>query len=458
MSIEGSGDRGIAWRLETDRDLLGRYGTDAVSFQVLESGIRWWHDAPPPAGTGAAVGYADTGRAWIAVGTPLAPAAARAPAARRFAAAARAAGRRAAFACVEDLGPFAGFSHLLIGLQSALLPGQWAATLAAKPRLREQLRRARAKGVRVRRAAAAEVADGTPLRRDIEALGAAWLASRRMEPMGFLVAVEPFHRPDDHIYLIAEQDGRVVQVLSAVPIYAERGWLVEDMLRAGDTPNGTTELLIDRLMREAPDAARITPGLTPLTGPLPWWLRAARVVMRPLYDFAGLHRFRSRLAPARWDPVWLVWDRGPAALALLDLLTAFADGALVRFGVRSIVQHPSGPPWALALPLVPWTLLLAVLALTGAAGVLGFGTTTLLLWVLFDAVLAWLLIRASLRPRRGRLGAAVAWAGIDAALSLQHLARVGLGAGPAGDLLRLVATLAPVAGCSALIWAFYRAR
>jgi phosphatidylglycerol lysyltransferase len=438
---------------------LQQFGSDAVSFQALESGMRWWRDADPPVGTGAALGFTDTGRAWIAAGAPLALPAHRHHAAQRFAADARAARRRAIFVGVEDVAPFRDFHHLTIGRQSALLPQQWSATLAAKPRLREQLRRARAKRVTVRRVSTEELREGTVLRRDVDALARTWLGSRRMEPMGFLVSVEPFHLPDAHIYLIAERDARVVQFLSAVPIYADRGWLMEDMLRGPDAPNGTTELLIDRLMHEAADARRITPGLTPLSGPIPWWLRVTRTVMRPLYDFSGLERFRSRLSPARWDPIWLVWDRGPALLALLDLLTAFARGALVRFAARSIVRHPSGPPWALALPLVPWTVLLAVLSVAGRADLLGFSTAVLAGWVAFDAVLAFLLMRAAMTPTRGRIGAALAWASLDAVLSIAHLGRVGLaGAGIAGDALRLVATLAPVAGSAALFWAWRQTR
>lgn len=305
---------------------------------------------------------------------------------------------------------------------------------------------------------AAELADGLPLRRDVEELRRAWLHSRRMEPMGFLVSVEPFHRPEAHIYLIAERQQRVVQFLSAVPIYAGRGWLMEDMLRSASAPNGTTELLIDRLMREVGDARRVTPGLTPLSGRLPWWLRFARVAMRPLYDFSGLERFRARLSPGRWDPIWLTWDRGAAPSVLIDVLTAFASGRLVRFAARSLIRHPSGPPWVLALPLFPWTLLLAILCVAGHASLLGFSTPALAGWVAFDAVLAWLLVRAAMRPKPARMGAAVAWAAVDAGLSIRHLAQAGLGAGAIAETLRLVATLAPVAGCAALTWAWHQAR
>lgn len=434
--------------------LLRAHGADAVSFQGLESAMRWWYDEPPPEGTGAAVAYVDTGRYWLAGGGPLAPAGSRGAAARRFIAAARRRGRGAAFFAVEDVAPFAGLRRLPIGLQSILPAKDWPATLRGKRRLREQLRRARAKGVRVRRVAAAELTAGGRLRGEVERLRGQWLASRRIEPMGFLVAVEPFHAPEEHIYLVAEHEGAVVQFLSAVPIYARGGWLIEDVLRGPEAPNGTTELLLDRLMAEVGADGWVTPGLTPLAGAVPWWLRAARAVTRPLYDFGGLEQFRARLAPARWDPVWLVWTGGPAPLVLLGALKAFASGRLVRFAARSLVRHPSGPPWALAVPLVPWTLLLAGLAAAGHHALLGLSRAGLVGWVLFDAGLVALLFRAAVHPSRRRLAPPTVLALVDAGLSVHHLAHAGLGGSWLAATLRAVATAAPVAGALVLLWAF----
>src|SRR6187455_1377186 len=141
---------------------LTRFGTDAVAFQGLESSIAWWYDdAAAAAGTGGAQPYLDTGRSWIAVGRPLAPADVMATAAQRFAAAARTRGRRAVFFGVEALDAFAGFRSLALGLQSVLFPAEWPATLRRSRKLREQLRRARAKGVTVRIVDAGELAPGT---------------------------------------------------------------------------------------------------------------------------------------------------------------------------------------------------------------------------------------------------------------------------------------------------------
>ncbi len=421
--------------------------------------MSWWRDTPGPDGTGAIVAYTDTGRSWIAAGRPLAAAQLVQPAAERFAEAARRAGRRAAFFCVEDLAPFARFRRLRIGLQSELDPDAWASTLRRSRHLREQVRRARAKGVRVRRVHPDELVHGAPLRAALERLARTWLATRAMEPMGFLVSVELFHQPDAHIYLIAERHhAAVVQCLSAVPIPGRRGWLLEDMLRSPDAPNGTTELILDHFFREVGDRAHVvTPGLTPLAGDVPWWLRAAAIVMRPLYDFEGLRRFRARLSPQRWAPVWLVWDRGPAALVLLDVFRAFANGRLVRFAWRSLTQHPNGPPWAVAVPLVPWTLWLAGLVLTHRTDVLGYSRVALTAWVCFDVWLCAALFRAARRPRVNVLAALGLAATADAAVSIAHLWSTGLDHGILIPLARVAATIGPLVGACALGYAAWRA-
>ena len=452
------GDAGPTMQASADRQgevaALERFGADAVSFQSLESGLAWWRDAPAPEGTGAALAYRDTGRSWIAVGTPLVESAATTRAAGRFAAAAREQNRRAVFFGVEQVDAFAGFRRLALGLQSVLQPECWPATLGASRKLREQLRRARAKGVTVRLASAAEVAPGTALRGEVERLRREWLGTRPMEPMGFLVAVEPFHAAPHHLYVVAERQGRVVQFLSAVPAFASRGWLFEDMLRGPDAPNGTTELVLDLALRTiAGTAVWATPGLTPLAGPITWWLRAARTVTTPLYDFDGLRRFRARLAPARWVPVWLVWDRGPAWLVLLDVLRAFACGPLTAFAWRSLTRHPNGPPWAVALPLVPWTGLLIGLLSAGAAGTLGFSAPALAGWVIFDIALAWLLFQAARRPVRRHLAWLALAAGVDATISVHHLTSRGLGPDATSAVLRLAATAGPIVGTAALAWA-----
>jgi phosphatidylglycerol lysyltransferase len=435
------------------------HGRDAMSFLAVESGMSHWFDALIPEGTGACVAYVDTSRAWVAACSPLVPAEGDAYARRaalRFVEAARTSGRRACFFGAE--GPVhEGLSGLLIGEQPLFRPREWLHDLSNRRSLREQLRRARAKGLRVRRLAVHEVEEDSPLRLEIERLAGEWLRSRHIEPMGFLVALEPFHCPSLHRYFVAELGGRAVGFLSAVPIGRRRAWLVEDVVRSANAPNGTTETLIVALMREAEDSEYVTLGLTPLAGRVAWPLRVVRWISRPLFDFEGLRSFRERLHPQAWQPVWLVYpNRKWPTLPVLDSLRAFARGSLVGFAARSFIRHPSGLPWALALPLPLWTAGLAWLVAVHRASLLGFPRVELALWAAFDALLLLVLVRVAMRPQRPRLLLATSLAIVDAVLSVGHLAWVGVGSTALQTALRTMATTAPVVGASLLAWATTR--
>jgi hypothetical protein len=68
----------------------------------------------------------------------------------------------------------------------------------------------------------------------------------------------------EHRYFVAEWPGQVA-FLSAVLVYARQGWLIEDGLRRRHAPNGTTEVLIDAMMRDVADSEFVTLGLAPLS-------------------------------------------------------------------------------------------------------------------------------------------------------------------------------------------------
>ncbi len=423
------------------------FGVEALSFQTLAAGMRYFVDPAAPQEARAVVAYVDTGSAWIAAGAPMGLPAHVHAAAERFVLAARVAGRRACFFGTETAMPARGFSRLLLGEQPWFIRAQWPATLARHRRLREQLRRARAKGVTTRRVEGQELAAGTPLRRALETLAEEWLGDRHMEPLGFVAGTGLLRLPAKHCYVLAERDGRLVAALSAVPIPARGAWLVEHVLRRRDTPNGTAELLLDALMRELPEDASVTLGLAPLGGPVAVPLRLARRLSRPLYDFRGLRAFRERLHPQSWQRVWLEYPRRQSrVLTVLDVLRAFSGGSLVRFGARSLARHPSGSPWLLALSLLPWTVVLASLALCGEIASqrwLGFSRASLAGWVLTDAALAAWLFQVARRPRLGPLLVATALCALDAVGSALHLVQAGLGGSALPAALRLVSALGP---------------
>ena len=407
-------------------DVLRRYGWNATSFQILEPGFSYWF-----AGPDACVAYVDTGRAWVAAGAPVAPAERLVEVARGFVSAARAARRRAVFFATESrFVETSGFSSVLIGEQPLWDPAEWLRTLESAPSLREQLRRARAKGVRVREVDAGEaMKPGTTTHAAVSALVESWLRSRELAPMGFLVQIDPLTLLPEHRLFLAElppeptpgapadRPGPLVALLSMAPIYARNGWSLQHLIRAADAPNGTTETLIDCAMRWAAGAKAdlLTLGLAPLAGDVPAALRLARRAGRALFDFEGLRAFKAKLRPARWDRMFLSFPRevGPVR-AVLDVLAAFARGGLLRFGLRTLMRGPMLVVRLLAWLLIPWTVMLGSVD----TRVWFPRPAVKWAWVIFDASLAVALGVLHRRWRDGLARAVTAAIGIDALVTL----------------------------------------
>lgn len=348
--------------------LLRVHGWNSTSFQVLKRGFSYWFDPE----VDACVAYVDTGKAWVAAGAPISSESDLARTAQHFIEAAANAARRVCFFAVEDrLIRATNHRSMSIGQQPHWEPGRWQSTVTSSRNLREQLRRARAKGLVVRSVPAAEMADlATGARRGGEELIEAWLESRKMAPMGFLVSVQPFDRPEERRYWVAERDGRVEAMLVAVPVYARRGWLLEDLLRRPSAPNGTMELLIHTAMTALDqESDYVTLGIAPLAGHLPAPMRAMRSLSRALYDFDGLRRFRAKLQPSDWTPILLAWPRGSGAMALYDSLAAFTtrprgEGAtrarFIGFGVETVLRSQGLAMRRIGLLFVAWAASLLV--------------------------------------------------------------------------------------------------
>jgi phosphatidylglycerol lysyltransferase len=314
-------------------ELVRRFGRDTVSFQGLESGYRYFFD-----GDDAVVAFVDTGGAWVAAGSPIAPPARISEVAYRFAEAALSQRRRVCFFAAEQS---LGGPAVQIGEQPVWACARWDQILTGAPSLRYQLRRARHKDVVVRELDPGELAIGTSLRTAVDELGKHWQDTHRMPPMRFLVQLEPLAFASERTIYVAEQGDRLVGLASAVPVYARRRLFLEDLVRAPDAPNGTVELLVDAIMRAtASRVGELTLGLAPLAGDVARWLRFARWAGGPFYDFDGLRRFKAKLRPHAWEPVYLCTAPGGSRLAALrDSLRAFAGGSLVGFATRTLFRR-----------------------------------------------------------------------------------------------------------------------
>ncbi|MEY2936187.1 MAG: hypothetical protein RL033_6936 [Pseudomonadota bacterium] len=377
--------------------LLRAFGWNATSFQLLEPGLRYWFHEH------GCVAYVDTGRAWVAGGAPLAPEHQLRNVAEAFVQAARAERRSALFFATEErFVAQARYRQLLIGEQPDWDPQRWAASVEQNPGLREQLRRARAKGVHVAAVSAEELAPGSPLRAALERLIAEWLRAKPMPPMGFLVRVDPFQLMTERRLFVArrvaEGAQEVVGFAAVVPVYARQGWFVEDLIRAPRAPNGTMELLVDTALRDAAalGSGYLTLGLSPLSGGVHQLLRWASKYSAGLYDFRGVRAFKSKFRPAHWAPIYLSHPADmSAAVALYHSLGAFSQSGLWSYGVQALLRGPDLVLRVLGLLLLPWSLMLACLD-----GEWWFPEPWVQWsWVSFDLALALALFLASRRFR-----------------------------------------------------------
>ncbi len=386
--------------------LLKLHGWNATAFQALEPEFAYWFD-----GDDAAVAYFDTGSAWVVAGPPVAPFERLAEVARRFAQHAKKHRRRVAFFAVERRFLAAiDMPAVAVGEQPRWDPRQWTARHRGHRSLKEQLRRARAKGVVVERVEPRDLDLAA-----IERLVQRWLQSRVMPPMTFLVELHPFLFANERRYYVAHAGANLAGVLVAVPVYLRNGWFFEDILRDPSAPNGTAEALVHEAMTDAAEEGSefVTLGLAPLSGDAPW-LRTVRALMRGFYNFEGLHAFKSKLRPDAWDPIYVAYPEGATPLwAIYDSLDAFAGGAMARFALRSVFRAPSPVLFSLGALLGPWIALMASVETKR-----WFPSRRIqFAWLAFDVVMCGALISLSRRWRR-RLGVATfAAASADAVLT-----------------------------------------
>jgi phosphatidylglycerol lysyltransferase len=349
-------------------ELVLRHGSSANAFQTLQAGYRYfWY------GSNACVAYTDTGGAWVAAGAPIARREERAAVISAFFGAARAAGRRACFFASDE--PLCGadgeaLPSLGIGEQPVWDPRGWSASLRGHRSLREQLRRARAKGVSIRELGASDA--GQHLRAQITRLCERWLASRRLAPMAFLVQLEPFGGGPEPRLFVAEQSGRVIGFARLIPVPARSGWFLENLVRDPGAPNGTSELLVHAVMAwaSAAECGWLTLGLAPLAGTVPPLLARVRDSTRWLYDFAGLRAYKAKFRPDFWQTAYLCHPKTQSGLrTVIDTLAAFAQGGFLRFAWRTLLRGRTWQPLrAFALQLTPWSLLGPIWAAIATAG------------------------------------------------------------------------------------------
>ena len=208
----------------TARDLVLRFGWNAVSYQILNPGMRLWFSK----GGDAVAGYASFGGVWTVAGAPVCHPDRLPNVANELETAARARGALVVFfgagTRLEQV--YGGRrDHTLgrIGAQPAWEPSAWPDIVHHKSSLRAQLHRARNKGVEVREWPSTRAQRAPVLRAVLQE----WLDTLGLPPLHFLVTPGLLDTLGDRRIFVAEQSDDVVGFLVATRIPARRGWLVE---------------------------------------------------------------------------------------------------------------------------------------------------------------------------------------------------------------------------------------
>jgi phosphatidylglycerol lysyltransferase len=325
------------------------HGWNATSYQILNPGIQHWFSA----GGNAVVGYVRRYGVRIVAGAPVCAEADLPAVAAEFASDARASGETICYFGAEArLDALCRDDHrhgmVLLGAQPVWDPERWNEGIASRASVRAQFKRARNKGVLVTAWPPTMATAHPALLRCLRE----WLATRGLPPLHFLVEPDTLEQLDDRRVFVAERSGEVVAFLVASPVPARTGWLIEQIVRGKNAPNGTSELLVDTAMRTlaAEESRFATLGIVPLSrrAPLPpfanpAWLRFllawGRAHGRRFYNFDGLDAFKAKFAPIRWDPIFAItWARPFSPRVLYAMLAAFTRDSPVWTLTRGLLR------------------------------------------------------------------------------------------------------------------------
>jgi phosphatidylglycerol lysyltransferase len=330
-------------QIDAARRLILEFGWNAMSYQLVNPGMRlWFSDAPP-----AVVGYVDSPRYRIVAGAPVTASEAMPGVVQQFAADARAETKRVAFFGAQDrletvLGAQGPVSRMLLGAQPVWHPAHWLANERRKKSLRAQLARARNHGVEVKIAAVPDA--------EVHRCLTEWLAARGLPSLHFLVEPQTLDRMYERRLYVARAGSETWGFLVASPIPLRNGWLIEQIVRRPAAPNGTAELLLDRAMHDfdAFGNSFVTLGLSPLSTRAaqpdqPFWLRCVLSWMRAhgsrFYNFQGLENFKAKFVPDAWEPIHvLALERNIRPALLWAIVQAFAGTSPLRFIMAALLR------------------------------------------------------------------------------------------------------------------------
>jgi phosphatidylglycerol lysyltransferase len=321
---------------ERARDLVMRYGWNTTCFQIVNPGIEYWFGDEGR----SVVGYVTSGKVRVVAGAPVATLDDLLIVSKNFEQDAADNGESVCYfgaeARLESVYHNSDdHAFVLLGAQPVWRPSEWADIVSKNSSIRAQLNRARNKGVVIHEWPVEKARNNPELYECLQL----WLKSKGLPPLHFVIEPETLDRLENRRIFAASKDERVQAFLVLSPIPERNGWLTEQFPHRPGAPNGTVELMMSEAIRVlAKDGCDyITLGLSPLSKRAkiepfdnPLWLRFLLGWMRKhgqrFYNFDGLDRFKSKLCPEYWEPIFAISnEREFSGKTLYAIAKAFTE-------------------------------------------------------------------------------------------------------------------------------------
>jgi len=334
---------------ERARDIVLRHGWNTTCFQIVNPGIEYWFG---PDGD-SVVGYVSSKTVRVVAGAPVCREGELRSVTEAFEHDARRDGRTVCYFGAEGrldklYHSDPEHSFVLLGAQPVWRPAEWRGIVNSDRSIRAQLNRSRNKGVTVSEWPTDRARNSPELRECLNS----WLAKKGLPPLHFVIEPETLGRLEHRRVFVAERGSHVEAFLLISPIPERSGWLTEQFPHRPGAPNGTVELMMDTAIRTIAEEGYeyVTLGLSPLSKRAdiepfdnPLWLRVLLAWMRKhgqrFYNFEGLDRFKAKLQPHLWEPVFAISnERKFSGRMLWAIAKAFTENHPVRVFGNGLIK------------------------------------------------------------------------------------------------------------------------
>ena len=311
------------WMIEC----LMRHGRNSMSTLLLYEGFRCYRCVA----TEGFIGYIDTPRLCIAIGEPVCAPEKHREVAREFVKFCESLNKDCCFLIVTDeftgMAKDLGFLAIEIGEDFIFDVQTYAPRGNHSKKVRSAVNQVRKRGAAVRQYNPS-VSRDVQVEDAINEMARRWMRSRNFKIKGYFIGLRLFDFEALKRYFYVEYEGHTVAGLACSPIYARNGYLLEDLMRDPDAPNGVSELMVLEAIRIFREEGRsmATFGISPRLalgglGNLPRWssllLHPAATVANRVLGLNSLHHHREKFDTRHMEKCFLV--KYPRRLRLMDL-------------------------------------------------------------------------------------------------------------------------------------------